>query len=65
MLWFWISAAVFIAWLVAWLQDASNAVVWGLTIVWIVTLNIGALRHKYRPRPTQVPQKDPEQKRAA
>lgn len=66
MIWFWISGIVFIAWFISWLTGASNPVLWGLTLAWIVTLNIGALSHKYPPRPTQLPQKPHrEQKRAA
>jgi hypothetical protein len=66
MIWFWISGIVFIAWFISWLTGAANAVLWGLTLAWVVTLIIGAMIHKYPPRPTHRPQTPPrEQKRAA
>ncbi len=63
MIWFWITAVVFVGWFIAWLLNASNPVVWGLTILWIVTLNIGALRHKYPPRRMEGPRPEPKGQR--
>lgn len=72
MIWFWISAVVFIAWFIAWVLGASDPMIWGLTILWIVTLNIGAMRHKYPPRRIEGPRpklkrqrREPQQRRAA
>lgn len=57
MIWFWISAVVFIAWLIAWLMGTPEVLLWSLTLVWVATLIIGAMVHKYPPKPVQMPKK--------